>query len=95
MNRSTASICIAALYMAGMLPSFGQGQGSHPAFPGQKKMAIIMLSWSDRAAPASRQQVVDRMWNDPKSARNYFMDLSRGMVEFVLPAGSTGGIARS
>jgi hypothetical protein len=88
------------LLLVGLLAFSGQAfsqngsQGQHPAFSGQKKMAVIILDWSDKTAP-SRQSIVDRLWNDPKSMRNYFKDLSRGAFEFVLPAGSTGGVAQA
>ena len=93
MNRLMSNSLITALGIMAASPAFGQSQGAYPSYSGQKRMAIIMLSWSDRACPATRQQVVDRMWNDSKSARNYFLDVSRGALEFVLPAGSSGGVA--
>ena len=93
MNRLMSNSLITALGIMAASPALGQSQGVYPSYSGQKRMAIIMLSWSDRACPATRQQVVDRMWNDSKSARNYFLDVSRGALEFVLPAGSSGGVA--
>ena len=89
MKRLITGTAITALTLGSLTPAMGQGQGAYPSFSGQKKIAILMLSWSDRAAPATRQQVADRVWNDPKSARNYYLDLSRGAFEFLLPAGST------
>ena len=79
--------------MAVNLTAFAGNQGQYPSFSGQKKIAIIMLSWSDTACPATHQNVVDRLWNDPKSLRNYYLDLSRGALDFTLPAGSSGGTA--
>ncbi len=79
--------------MAVNLTAFAGTQGQYPSFSGQKKIAIIMLSWSDTACPATHQNVVDRLWNDPKSLRNYYLDLSRGALDFTLPAGSSGGTA--
>ena len=64
----------------------GGSTGDYPAYSGNKRIAIIMLEWKDKACPTNRQTVVDRIWNDYQSLRKYFLAMSRNVMDFTPPA---------
>ena len=66
-------------------PVFAGSVGQEARHVGQHRVAIIMLAWTDRDSPVSREQAVDLIWNNDKSIRNYILDMSRGLYEVVLP----------
>ena len=83
------TLCFAGLFVTSCLSSSLAGTtGNYPGYSGQKKMAIIMLNWSDTSCPGTRQQMVDRMWNNSNSVRKYYRDMSRNVLDFIPPAGS-------
>jgi hypothetical protein len=86
MNKFILTMSAALITAMAALPSSAGTQGNYPAYSGNKRMAIIMLAWKDKACPASRQNVVDRIWNNPQSLRKYYLDMSRNAMDFTLPS---------
>ncbi|OVE78381.1 hypothetical protein BVX99_00075, partial [bacterium F16] len=86
MKKRYLTIFSAVLLMMGLAPLFAGSQGQYPAYSGNKRIAIIMLAWQDKACPDTRQNVVNKIWNNSQSLRKYYLDMSRNMMDFALPA---------
>ncbi len=95
MKALLQTAALAGLALAAVMPAAGQGHGQYPAYSGPKKIAVIMLAWSDKSCPATRSTIVNRVWNDALSTRKYYLNLSRGVLDFALPPDAVNGVVPS